>query len=97
MENQNKKIYIVLSQTYSSISKAIHFFTHDKQCHASIAFDKNCKEMYSFGRKYTHFPFYGVFKLEDLNKGLFKKKKAILAIYELEVTKDQYDEIRKKV
>ena len=97
MENQNKKIYIVLSQTYSSISKAIHFFTHDKYCHASIAFDKNCKEMYSFGRKYTHFPFYGIFKEEDLNKGLFKKKKAILAIYELEVTKDQYDEIRKKV
>ncbi len=92
-----KKIYVVLTQTYSGISRAIKLFTHDTYSHVSISFDKNCNEMYSFGRKYKYFPLYGVFKKEKIREGLFKNKKSLIAIYEVNVTDKQYDKIRKKI
>lgn len=94
---KNKKIYVVLTQTYSNIARTIKFFTKDTYSHASIAFDKNCNEMYSFGRKYKYFPFYGIFKEENLNKGLFTNKKSLIAIYEINVTPYQYKKIKQKV
>ena len=93
----NKKIYVVLTQTYSGVSRIIKHITHDTYSHASIAFDKDCKEMYSFGRKYKYFPLYGVFKREDLRKGLFTNKKSLIAIYEIEVSEKQYERVRKKI
>ena len=92
-----KKVYLVLTNTYSNISKTISTITKEKYAHSSISLDKKCNEMYSFGRKFKYFPFYGVFKKEDLNKGLFKNKKAIISIYEIEVTNKKYDNIVKKI
>ena len=34
-----KKIYLVLSQTYSGVSKTIKIFTKEKYSHASISLD----------------------------------------------------------
>ena len=54
--------------------------------------------MYSFGRKYIYFPFYGIFLKEDLRKGLFSRNKnALVAIYEINVTDYQYNKIKEKV
>lgn len=51
--------------------------------------------MYSFGRKYIYFPFYGIFLKEDLRKGLFSRNKnALVAIYEINVTDYQYNKIK---
>ena len=92
-----KKVYLVLSQTYSSIARAIKLVTKEKYSHASIAFDPKCKEMYSFGRKYRYFPLPGIFEEEKLTKGLFKNKGALIAIYEIDITDEQYEKIRKKI
>ena len=57
-KEKNYKIYIVLSQTYSMLARTIKSITREKYSHVSIAFDENCDEMYSFGRKWKHFPFF---------------------------------------
>jgi len=94
---ENKKIYIVLTQTYSLVARIIKYLTHDKYSHASLSFDKSCNEMYSFGRKYRYFPMYGIFKKEDLNKGLFRNKGSLIAVYEVNVNESQYNKIKNKV
>lgn len=98
MEKKNNyKIYIVLSQTYSFLARIIKSITDKKYSHVSIAFDENCNEMYSFGRKFRYFPFWGIFKREYLNEGLFLNENANMAIYEINVTKEQYENIRKRI
>ena len=93
-----KKIYIVLTQTYTTIARIIKSITKDKYSHASISLDIKCNNMYSFGRKYIYFPFYGIFLKEDLRKGLFiRNKNALVAIYEIKVTKEQYNKIKEKI
>ena len=93
-----KKIYIVLTQTYTTIARIIKSITKDKYSHASISLDIKCNNMYSFGRKYIYFPFYGIFLKEDLRKGLFiRNKNALVAIYEIKVTKKQYNKIKDKI
>ncbi|MGM9874741.1 MAG: hypothetical protein ACI32H_02335 [Bacilli bacterium] len=93
-----KKIYIVLTQTYTTIARIIKSITKDKYSHASISLDIKCNNMYSFGRKYIYFPFYGIFLKEDLRKGLFSRNKnALIAIYEIKVTKEQYNKIKEKI
>lgn len=95
---KEKSVYIVLSQTYSSLARAIKLLTHGKYSHASISFDKNCTAMYSFGRKYVNFPFYGIFSRESIYKGLFaKNKNASIAIYEIKVSDYKYKKIKEKV
>ena len=90
-----KKIYIVLTQTYTTIARIIKSITKDKYSHASISLDIKCNNMYSFGRKYIYFPFYGIFLKEDLRKGLFiRNKNALVVIYEIKVTKKQYNKIK---
>ena len=92
-----KKVYLVLTQTYSGIAKTIKVITHEKYSHASLSLDPKCEEMYSFGRKYKYFPFYGIFKQENLNKGLFKKRGALISIYEIDITEDQYNKIKSNI
>lgn len=95
---KNKKVYIVLTQTYTNVARIIKRITHDKYSHVSITFDPSCTIMYSFGRKYDIFPFIGIFKKEDINKGLFTKNKdSLMAIYELKVNQTQYKNIDKKI
>ena len=93
-----KKIYIVLTQTYTTIARIIKSITKDKYSHASISLDIKCNNMYSFGRKYIYYPFYGIFLKEDLRKGLFiRNKNALVVIYEIKVTKKQYNKIKDKI
>lgn len=96
-KNTNKKIYIIFSQTNTVLSRIIKFITKNEYSHVSISFDKNCKTMYSFGRKYDINPFYGIFKIENINKGLFKKTNAKIAIYEFEVEEKIYINIKRNI
>lgn len=47
----NKDIYIVLTGTGTAFSGLIKWFTKAELNHASIAFDHELREVYSFGRK----------------------------------------------
>lgn len=88
-------LYIVLTRTNSIVSYLIHLVTHDQYTHAALALDRDLQEMYSFGRKYTYYPFIGRFKHERLEEGLYRRSKKLPGIVlELEVTEDQYRQAR---
>lgn len=89
-----EKIYIVLSQSYTVLARLIRLVTNDKYSHISLSFDEECTNMYSIGRKYTHYPFIGVYKNESIYEGVFNlNPKAEILIYELNISKSQYNNI----
>lgn len=90
-----KKIYIILSNTGTLFSKAIGMYTKKDLNHASIAFDEELNEMYSFGRKSSHNPFNGGFIKENPVEGLFQN--ATCAIYECDVTDSEYMRMKSKI
>ncbi len=92
----NKSIYIVLSQSYTVLSRIIKKITKDKYSHVSLSFDKECRDMYTMGRKWTRWPFYGTYKKESIYKGVYNLNiNAEILIYELTVTDKQYNNIIK--
>lgn len=84
-----KKIYILLTDTGTLFTRFIRLYTKKPYNHASIAFDSELYEVYSFGRKTAWNPFYGGFVKEDVRNGLFKRAKCVL--YSLTVTEDQME------
>lgn len=91
----NKKIYIVLTRTNTIPSKLIRLITKDTYSHVSISYNKKCDHMFSFGRKYKYFPLIGQFNIENIRKGFFNRKNTSMAIYELNITNEQMDNIEK--
>lgn len=87
-----EKLYLVLAHTGTLLSRAIKIITGAEYTHASIALDINLNKMYSFGRKYANIAFIGGFVREGADFGTFKKfYNTEISVYELEVTKEQYD------
>jgi len=85
-------LYLVLTRTNTVMSKAIQLIKKDEYTHAAIALDRELNHMYSFGRKYTYFPFKGIFKRENLRTGLYKHHRNLpVVIMEIEITKQQYE------
>ncbi len=90
-----KKIYIILTQSGTFISKMLKFFSRKPFNHASLALDKSLYEFYSFGRKVPTNPFIGGFVIEHTNTGVFEifgRSPAI--VIELPVTDEQYEKIK---
>lgn len=88
----NKKIYIVLTRTNTILSRLIGFIKDDEYTHASISLDKELKQMYSFGRKYSYNPFVGRFVNENLNEGVYcRHNKLYGLVMEIEVSHEQYE------
>ena len=83
-----KKIYILLTDTGTLFTKFIKLYTKKPYNHASLSFDSELSEVYSFGRKTARNPFIGGFVKEDVNEGLFKQ--ANCAIYSLTVNDVQF-------
>lgn len=82
---EEPKVYIVLTDTGTLFTRLIKRYTKKPYNHASVAFDKELKEVYSFGRKRLHNPFIGGFVTENMRSGLFKQADA--AVYALSVSK----------
>lgn len=92
---RQKKIYVVLTRTNSGLSNVVKFITRDKYTHAAISLDRELNEMYGFSRKYTYNPFIGIFKKENVTKGLYKHQKILPGIIiEMTVTKEQYTKFK---
>ncbi len=79
-----QKIYIVLTRSNTILSNIIHLVKNDEYTHASLSLDEKLNTMYSFGRKYFHNPFIGVFRKEVISHNL----KGI--VLEIEVDEEQY-------
>jgi len=98
MKKNDKSIYIVLTYTGTILSKIIKLFTRAEYCHVSLSLDKELEEMYSFGRLNPYNPFIGGFVHEGINHGTFKRfKKTKAEIYEIKVTYNQYNKIKKVI
>lgn len=93
-----KNVYIVLTQTQTYPARAIHFYTNEPYAHASIAFDEDLDEMYSFARRGIWNPFNAGFIEEDINDGIFGKYRSTTCnIYQLKITEKQYIKLREEI
>ncbi len=93
-----KRIYIVLTNPGTLLSKIIRIVKKHEYTHVSISLDKDLNQMYSFGRKYAYIAFIGGFVQESPNFGTFKRfHKTKTKIICLEVTDEQYIKIKKKI
>lgn len=93
-----QRIYIVLTHTGTLLSNIIKTYTKNEYSHVSIALDEELEEIYSFGRINPYIAFIGGLVKESLTSGTFKRfKKTNTAVYELEVTDKQYEDIKIKI
>ncbi|WP_201715038.1 hypothetical protein [Rossellomorea arthrocnemi] len=84
---QDKYIYILLTDTGTLFTKSIKKYTKAPYNHASISFDRELNELYSFGRKHPNNPIYGGFVKEDIFQGTYSKyPQTTCVIYQLEVS-----------
>ncbi|MDF2713668.1 MAG: hypothetical protein K0R28_593 [Paenibacillus sp.] len=90
---EKKKVYILLTDTGTWLSKMIKAYTKEPFNHASLAFDEDMQEVYSFGRKHESNPFLGGFVKENLLSPLFldDKRETTCAVYCIEVGKAAYE------
>jgi hypothetical protein len=89
------RIYILLTQTTSVLTKVIKFCTKTPYNHASLAFDDRLEYTYSFGRVNPDDPLIGGFSHERLDAGVFKN--ATCQLLSLDVTPEQYRKMREHV
>lgn len=93
-----RKIYIVLTFTGTMLSRIVRFYTREEYSHVSIALDEDLSHMYSFGRLNPYNPFIGGFVQESPKYGTFKRfKKTKSKIYSVEVTEEQYSQIKELI
>lgn len=90
-----KKGYILLTDTGTVLAKLIKFYTKKPFNHASITFDSELNEVYSFGRKSAANPFVGGFAKEDMKTNLFNQ--ANCAIYCFEGTEHQFERMQRYI
>lgn len=96
-ENE-REIYIMLSQTRTYFARLIKLYTREPYAHASIAFDEDLEEMYSFARLRPKNPFITGFVEEDINDGVFGScVETTCSVYSLKVTQEQYDKLKSEV
>jgi hypothetical protein len=93
-----KKIYLILTQTSSNLSRIIKLFTRAKYNHMSLSFTPSLEPMYSFGRRQPYNPFWGGYVKEAPRKGTFGRfPKTIAAVLELSVEESVYQAMLDKV
>jgi len=81
--------------TGTYLSRLIHLYTKQPLNHVSIAFDKNLKEVYSFGRKKPRNPFSGGFVREDIRSKYLRNARC--ALYTFRLTETEYQQIHQLV
>ena len=95
MQEMEKSVYIVLSQTGTMFSRALKFFTRAEYNHASISLNPTLETMYSFGRLNPYNPFIGGFVEEGKNIGTFKRfYKTTAMVLEFKVSEEKYNAIK---
>ena len=93
-----KKIYFIVTDTGTMLSRIVKFFMKDEFGHVSISLDKKLRHMYSFGRLNPYNPFYGGLVHESIKRGTFKRfHKTKARILEYEITDEQYTNVKKEI
>ena len=93
-----KKVYIVITNTGTFLSRIVNVYTRKEFSHVSISLDENLNYMYSFGRLNAYNPFIGGFVHESPKHGTFKRFKNTKAqIYSIEVDDRVYNKILRNI
>lgn len=91
---ETKRLYIVLSQTGTVLSRILKFVTGAKYNHVSVSVSEDLEQMYSFGRRNPYNPFWGGFVLESPYSGTFNRfRKTKVAVLAVEISAERYAEI----
>jgi len=90
----SEEIYIVLTATGTWFSETIKMFTRAPLNHASISFDEELNEVYSFGRKKLNNPFSSGFIQEDFENPFYDR--APCAVYRIRVGELAYERMRRQ-
>lgn len=91
---ETRKVYFVLSQTGTILSRILKLYTNAPYNHASIALTEDLEVMYSFGRLNPYNPFVGGFVQESAAFGTFKRfKNTRIMVVEAEVTPEAYAQL----
>ena len=91
MSNQNKQLYIVISQTGTLLSRILKQITGAEYNHASISLSRDLERMYSFGRRHPYNPFWGGFVIESPRTGTFKRfSETKVLVLSVSVTEEQH-------
>ena len=94
MEDNQKQIYIVLSQTGTVLSRILHLVTKKEYNHSSISMNRELTRMYSFGRRNPYNPISAGFVRESPHFGTFKRfPETKIAVLSLAVSEETYKEI----
>ncbi len=91
------KIYIMLAYTGTIYSRLLKVVLKNKYVHVSISMDKEMKKLYSFGRKKPTAMFPCGFVNEDIKSITNVFKNAECQIFELEITKEEYNRLENKI
>lgn len=95
MSNQNKQLYIVISQTGTLLSRILKQITGAEYNHASISLSRDLERMYSFGRRHPYNPFWGGFVMESPRSGTFKRfSETKVLVLSVSVTEEQHAELK---
>jgi hypothetical protein len=92
----DQSVFILLTNTGTLFTKMIQTYTKAPYNHASISFNRELSEMYSFGRKNPNNPLNGGFVREDIKSGTFSKyPNTTCVIYELQVTEREVEKMKR--
>lgn len=95
--NEVKKVYILLTNTGSLLSKSIKIFTKEPYNHVSLVLNDEFTEIYSFGRLKKENPVMGGFVNEFETKIYDHFEKTKCLILRLDVTETQYQKLRSEL
>ena len=92
---RNDEVYIVLTATGTWFSRTIKWVTKAPLNHASLSFDRELKDVYSFGRKKLSNPIFAGFVQENFADPFYED--APCAVYRLRVGENGRAEMRSLV
>jgi len=93
-----KSIYLILTRSTSVPSRLIGHFTDEPYTHVSIAFEPYSGVMYSFARKYAHFPLPAGLVEEHMDDGFYRYQGNIpCAVLRLDVDSKTWYRARNRV
>jgi len=92
----DRSVFILLTNTGTLFTRSIQTYTKAPYNHASISFDRELKELYSFGRKQPNNPLSGGFVKESIQTGTYSKfPNTTCVIYELKVTSREVSKMKR--
>lgn len=89
-------VYILLTNTGTLFTRLIQGYTRAPYNHASISFNRELSELYSFGRKHPNNPLNGGFVREAIKTGTFSKyPNTTCVLYELKVSEREVEKMKR--